>query len=72
MDVPGMVFESVSLPFHAEVILTPGANKSTTDPKFEKLALTSLMSDAPTVRTSPTPAGLQFEASSLAFAAATA
>src|SRR5712692_432853 len=72
MDVPEIVSVSVSLPFQAEVMLTPGANRSTTDPKFEKLPLTSLMSLAPTVRASATPAGLQFDESSLAFAAATA
>jgi len=35
MDVPLMVFVALTLLFHAEVMLDPGANKSTQVPKLE-------------------------------------
>src|ERR1051325_186298 len=67
-----MVSESVSLPFQAEVIESPGAKRSTTDPKLENQAIESLMSDAPTVSAAATWAGEVLPASVLLFPAATA
>src|SRR6266446_1893582 len=57
IEVPEIVIVSVSLPFHAEVMPTPGAYKSNTEPKFEKNAVWSEISVAPTVRASSTRAG---------------
>jgi hypothetical protein len=42
IDVPEMVFDAVSLVFHAEVMLTPGAKTSTHGPQSEKEARTSV------------------------------
>lgn len=47
----------------ALVIASPGAKISTTDPKFEKSARTSLMVEAPTVMAVGARAGLEFLAS---------
>ena len=72
IDVPEIVSESVSLPFQAEVIPSPGANRSTTEPKFENQAIESLISEAPTVKAAATCAGEKLPASLLLFPAATA
>jgi hypothetical protein len=52
-----MVVVAVVEPNHAEVIDTPGANTSTHEPKFEKVARTSVLSDAATVIAAGTRAG---------------
>ena len=49
MLVPEMVLMAVSLVCHADVMPTPGPNRSTQDPKLEKEARTSEASDAATV-----------------------
>jgi hypothetical protein len=57
IEVPEIVLVAVSLLAQADVILTPGPYKSSTDPKFEKKATLSEMSVAPTVIASSTSAG---------------
>ena len=49
MLVPEMVLVAVSLVYHADVMPTPGANRSTQDPKLEKEARTSVEVEAATV-----------------------
>ena len=49
MLVPEMVLMAVSLVCHADVMPTPGPNRSTQDPKLEKEARTSEAVDAATV-----------------------
>lgn len=57
IDVPEKVAFPVSLAYDAEVIETPGANRSTAGPKFEKAARASFLSVAPTAMASFTSAG---------------
>src|SRR5438093_1443740 len=72
IDVPLIVFVDVSVSHHADVMFTPGANQSTQEPKFEKLALASAAVVAPTVIASATPDGEPAQASALSLPAATA
>src|SRR5215216_2306479 len=72
MDVPLIVLVAVSLVYHAEVMLEPGAKMSTTLPKFENDDLTSVRVDDPTVIASATRAGEESAASLLELPAATA
>jgi hypothetical protein len=49
IDVPDIEVRSVVLRMYDDVMETPGANTSTHEPKFEKLARTSVEPVAPTV-----------------------
>ena len=57
IDVPVKTAVAVSLVYHADGILTPGATRSTQGPPFENAAHASDRSDAATVNASGTPAG---------------
>ena len=57
MEVPEMVLVELVLPIHADLMLTPGAKMSRAGPKLEKLALASLLSEAPTVKAVGSEAG---------------
>src|SRR2546429_53293 len=57
IDVPLIVLVAVSLVFHADRIEEPGANTSTTLPKFENDERASVVVVAPTVIASVTRAG---------------
>ena len=71
IDVPLIVL--VELPgIHADVMLTPGANRSTQVPKFENDARVSVLSVAPTVIASGVAAGEKVHASADELPAATA
>jgi hypothetical protein len=70
IDVPEIVFVAVFEVFHEDVMFTPGARISTTLPKFENEANASLISVAPTVIASTTPAGDCVDASALLLPAA--
>jgi hypothetical protein len=72
MEVPLRTVVAVSLVYQSDVIESPGANMSNTDPILEKDATLSEMSVAPTVMASVTRAGEYLLASSrLLFPAAT-
>src|SRR5262245_7028277 len=62
IEVPEIVFVAVSLLTQAEVMATPGANRSRQRPLFENEARLSLMSVAPTVIASATRAGVCWHA----------
>lgn len=62
---------TVSLSFQVLITFNPGAKMSTTDPKLEKDARSSVIVVAPTVITSETRAGEVLMASALSFPAAT-
>ena len=70
IEVPLMVFVAVSLVFHAEVMLDPGANRSTQVPKFENDDRTSPLVELPTVSAWETRAGEEPQASALLLPAA--
>src|SRR3954464_2526106 len=70
IEVPEIVF--VPPPSQSEVTLTPGAKRSTQEPKLEKDARRSVVSVAPTVRAAGTRAGEVVQASALLLPAATA
>ena len=57
IEVPLIVFVAVSLVFHAEVMLLPGAKMSRHVPKFENEARASELVVAPTVLAAATRAG---------------
>src|SRR4051794_39936851 len=59
-----MVLVAVLLVFHAEVMLMPGAKRSTQVPRLAQLGLRSLLSTAETVTASGTRAGDWVQASS--------
>lgn len=63
MEVPLIVLAAVLVSFHAEVILTPGANQSTQLPKFAHEAFLSELSVALIVIASATRAGEDLQAS---------
>jgi len=67
MDVPEMVFVAVSLVFHDEVMLLPGAKISTQVPKFEKDERASVVVVEPTVIALGSRAGEEPQASRLSF-----
>jgi hypothetical protein len=71
MLVPEMVLVAVSLVCHADVVPTPGANKSTQEPKLEKEARVSEESEAATVMAAGARAGLWLQALVLLLPAAT-
>src|SRR5262245_18528295 len=62
IEVPEIMFVAVSLLTQAEVMATPGANRSRQRPLFENEARLSLMSVAPTVIASATRAGVCWHA----------
>src|SRR5205085_431839 len=70
IDVPEMVLVAVSLVFHDEVMLLPGAKMSRQVPKFENDARASVMVVAPTVMALATRAGEVVQASTLLLPAA--
>src|SRR5690349_2571072 len=72
IDVPEIVFVAVSLVFHDEVMLLPGAKMSRHVPKFENEARASLIVVAPTVIALGTSAGEVVHASTLLLPAAIA
>jgi hypothetical protein len=72
MDVPEIVFVAELLPIHAEVMLEPGALRSTQVPKFEYEASESALVVAPTVTASAVRAGEDLHALWLLLPAATA
>src|SRR5689334_4548635 len=72
IDVPEIVFVAVSLVFHDDVMLLPGAKISTHVPKFENDARASVVVVAPTVIALGSRAGELPQASRLSFPAATA
>jgi len=57
IEVPLRVAVAVLLPIQSEVMLTPGANTSSTEPMLENDALVSVISVAPTVMACVTRAG---------------
>jgi hypothetical protein len=65
IEAPLSVAVAVSLVFQADIMLDPGANISTTLPKFEDDDRASLIVDAPTVIASDTRAGEELAASRL-------
>ena len=71
IDVPESCTIAESLAIDAESIATPGANTSSTGPKFENHARASFESVAPTVIASATRAGDVVLASTLELPAAT-
>jgi hypothetical protein len=50
IEVPLIVAAAPVDPIQAEVMLEPGANRSTQEPTFEKVESKSLFVDEPTVR----------------------
>ena len=72
MEVPEMVLVAVSLVFHDEVMLDPGAKISTHVPKFEKDERASVLVVEPTVIAVATRAGEELQASALLLPAAIA
>jgi hypothetical protein len=72
IDVPLMVFVAVSLVFHDDVMLEPGAKMSTHVPKFENDDRASVRVVEPTVIAAPTRAGLALHALALLLPAAIA
>jgi hypothetical protein len=72
MDVPLIVFVAVSLVFHADVMLDPGAKRSTHVPKFENDDRASVFVELPTVSAWDTRAGEALHASALLLPAAIA
>ena len=72
IDVPEMVFVAVSLVFHDDVMLLPGAKMSTQVPKFENEERASDVVVEPTVIALATRAGEVLHASWLSFPAAIA
>jgi hypothetical protein len=71
MDVPLRIAAAVLLPIQSEVMFTPGALRSTHEPKFEKEANASVMDVAPTVIADGSLAGENVHALTLLFPAAT-
>jgi hypothetical protein len=71
IEVPDERRNSASDVCQADAMSTPGANRSRQAPKFEKGPRRSEASVAPTVRTSPTRAGLTPQASTFELPAAT-
>src|SRR5262245_21003310 len=63
MEVPLSTAVAVSDVIHADVMFTPGANRSRQVPKLENDARTSVMSDAPSVIAVGTRAGEKLHAS---------
>ena len=72
IDVPEIVFVAVSLVFHDDVMLLPGAKMSRQGPKFENDARASVIVVAPTVMAFGTRAGDVVQAFTLLFPAAIA
>src|SRR6185295_12847108 len=72
IDVPEIVLVAVSLVFHDEVILLPGAKMSTHVPKFENDERASVVVVEPTVIALATRAGDVLQASTLSLPAAIA
>ena len=72
MDVPLIVFVAVSLVFHDEVMLDPGAKMSTQVPKLENDERASLVVVEPTVIAEATRAGELLHALALELPAAIA
>ena len=72
MEVPEIVLVAVSLVFHDEVMLEPGAKISTQVPKFEKDERASVLVVEPTVMALATRAGDEVQASVLLLPAAIA
>src|ERR1044071_558116 len=72
IEVPLIVFVAVSLVCHADVMLDPGANRSTHVPKFENDDRTSPLVELPTVSAWETRAGEELQASALLLPAAIA
>src|SRR5215467_16204885 len=72
IDVPEIVFVAVSLVFHDDVMLLPGAKISRHVPKFENDARASVVVVAPTVMALAARAGDELQALALLFPAATA
>ena len=72
IDVPLSEAVAVLLVYHAERIATPGAKRSTHEPKFENEARRSALSVAPTVSASPVRAGDTLHAFWFSLPAATA
>ena len=72
MDVPLIVFVAVSLVFHADVMLEPGAKISRQVPKLENEERASVMVVEPTVIALTVAAGENEQASALLFPAAIA
>jgi hypothetical protein len=72
IEVPLIVFVAVSLVFHAEVMLLPGAKMSRHVPKFENEARASELVVAPTVLAAATRAGEVVHASAFELPAAIA
>jgi len=67
-----MVLVAVSLVYHAEVMLDPGAKISRHVPKFEKDERASVFVVEPTVMAAAARAGEELHASALSLPAATA
>ncbi len=65
IDVPLIVFDAVSLVFHADVMLVPGANRSVQEPKSDEEARRSSMVALLTINASVTLAGEKLHASAL-------
>ena len=72
MEVPLRTLVAVVAVFQSDGIPTPGAKRSTHEPKFVKVALWSVWSDAATVSASGVLAGDTAQASVWLFPAATA
>src|SRR5258705_329233 len=72
MEVPEIVLVAVSLVFHEDVMLEPGAKISTHVPKFENDERASVVVVEPTVIALATRAGDELQASALLFPAAIA
>src|SRR4051812_29747505 len=75
IDVPEMTLVADGLPIHADLMLTPGANRSTQEPQFENHARTSLLPVnvvAATVSAVGADEGEKLHALALSFPAATA
>jgi hypothetical protein len=72
IEVPLMVLVAVSLVFQAEVMLDPGAKRSTQVPKFENEDRASVVVVEPTVSAAATRAGDALQALALLLPAAIA
>jgi hypothetical protein len=72
IEVPLSTLVAVSVVYHDEVMLTPGANQSTHAPRLDQLGRESLASVAPIVMAAGTRAGVYLQASFELFPAATA
>ncbi len=72
MEVPLIVLVAVSLVFHVDVMLEPGAKRSTQVPKFENDDRASVVVVDPTVSAVATRAGEELHALALLLPAAIA